>query len=215
MAESEGSKHHPITDGVVDIGRYLSSSPKTLWILKEPWEKLAGEGGGGWSVTQKLIPDLIANREIEGIRTYRRMTYVTYSIFNNYTSYSDIPYATDDPRVGDSLRNIAYININKYPGNTTSVSSNIEFYYRKNRNILMRQIKTINPDVVIGGNILHLFYDDLGIKSDELKSEESVDFCSKDGRLYINAYHPGYWRIGEKKYVEDIVTVIKKNRQGS
>jgi hypothetical protein len=216
MAELEGSKHRPITDGVVDIDRYLSSSPKILWILKEPWEKLEEKDcGGSWSVTQDLIPDLIAKRETGGICTYRRMAYITYSIFNKYTSYSNIPYATDDPSVGDSLKNIAYININKFPGNTTSVAANIEFYYRRNRNILMRQIKTINPDVVIGGNILHLFFDDLGIKSAELKSEGSVDFCSKNGRLYINAYHPGYWRISEKKYVEDIVAVIKMNWQGS
>ena len=94
MAESEGSRHDPITDGVVDIDRYLASSPKMLWILKEPWEKLEeGEGGGGWSVTQ----DLIAKGRIGNRGTYAPMAYVTYSVFNNYAPYDDIPYVTNDP----------------------------------------------------------------------------------------------------------------------
>ncbi|MBE0542405.1 MAG: hypothetical protein IH623_13550 [Verrucomicrobia bacterium] len=216
MAESEGSKHHPITDGVVDIDRYLSSSPKILWILKEPWEPLReDEGGGGWSVTKELIPDLIAKRQIGGIPTYRKMAYVTFSLLNNFVSYSDIPYANKDSRVGEALRSIAYINVNKFPGKTTSNPADIEFYYRRNRDILKKQIAVINPDVVIAGNILHLFYEDLGLNSKEMESGGSVDFYRQDGRLYVNAYHPGYWRCKEQKYVDDLVAVIKKNCQKS
>jgi hypothetical protein len=146
---------------------------------------------------------------------YARIAYVTYSVFNNYQNYSDIPWVTDDPRVAESLKSIAYVNVNKFPGKKWSNPANIEHYYRRNRNILMKQIATINSDVIIFGNILHLFIDDLGLKSVELKSGGSVVSCSKEGRLYINAYHPAYWRISGKTYVDDIVTVIKKNRQVS
>jgi hypothetical protein len=212
MAVAERSIHDPITDGVVDIDRYLSSSPKMLWILKEPWEDLEdGEGGGGWSVTK----DLVAKGQFGDRGTYASMAYVTYSVFNNYTNYSDIPYVTKDSKVGESLKNIAYINVNKFPGKRTSSPANVEFYYRRNRNVLKRQIDTINPDIVIGGNTLHLFFDDFGLKSDEFKSEGSASFCCQDGRLYIWAYHPAQWSVKKCAYVDDIVTVIKKNRQGS
>lgn len=210
-ASNEGLKHFPITDGVVDIDQYLSCSPKILWILKEPWEKLKdGEIGGDWSLTKYLNDD----GKIGNKGTWARMAYVTYSVFNNYPKYSAIPYVTDDPKVGASLKNIAYINVKKFPGKSTSVRAEIESYYDRYRNLLKKQITTINPDIIIFGNILYLFLNDLDLKSEDFKSEGSVEFCSKDGRLYINAYHPSYWRISGEKYVEDIVSVIKKSRQG-
>ncbi len=217
MADSERSihKHDPITDGVVDIERYLSSSPKMLWIWKEPWEEFDENGGGVWSVTQNLIPKKIAEGKIGNKGLYANMAYITYSVFNNYPNWSEIPWVTDDPSVGESLKSIAYINVNKFPGKKWSNPEHIKSCYGRNRNILKKQVATINPDVVIVGNILHLFYEDFGLKTVELISEGSVEFCSKDGCLYINAYHPSYWRISGKKYVEDIVNVIKKNRHGS
>jgi hypothetical protein len=213
MAASEKSIHDPITDGVVDIDRYLSSSPRMLWILKEPWEALKdGEGSGGWSLTQNLIPELISERKIGGIPTYRKMAYVTYSVLNNFATYSDIPYATVDPRVGESLKSIAYINVKKFPGKTTSSAANIASYYRRNREVLKKQIATINPEIVITGNIIHLFYDDFSLRAQDLQSEGSVDFWCQGGRLYVNAYHPGYWGCKEQTYVDDLVAVIRSHR---
>lgn len=211
MAAAENSAHDPITDGIVDIDAYLSSFPNMLWILKEPWETLKdGERGGRWSLTQDLIPRLIANNELGGIPTYRKMAYVTYSVFNEFVPYPNIPPLTD-PLVGESLKRIAYINVNKFPGKTVSSAANIEFYYRRNRDVLKKQMAAINPDVVITGNIMHLFYEDFGLSRPQLQSEGSVDFCRKDGRLYVNAYHPAYWRVKEQKYVDDLVAVIKNH----
>ena len=64
MAAADKALHAPITDGVVNIECYLASSPRVLWILKEPWEDLKeGEKGGGWSLTRDLIPALIEQRK--------------------------------------------------------------------------------------------------------------------------------------------------------
>ena len=216
MAQAEGSPHSPITDGVVDEARYLTSSHKILWILKEPWEQLReGEAGGGWSVTKGLIPRKIAEGTIGDKGLYANMAYVSYSVFNNCRKWETIPYVSNAPEVGDSLRSIAYINVNKAPGNKTSYKPHIESCYRRNKTILKRQIDIINPDIVIAGNILYLFYAALGLKAQELVSEGSVKWCKKDGRLYINAYHPSYWRIGRAKYVDDIVAVIRNHWQSS
>jgi hypothetical protein len=210
MAAAEKSIHEPITDGVVDIHRYLASSPKILWILKEPWEDLKdGEAGGGWSLTNDLIPSLITKNQIGGIPTYRKMAYVTFSVFNNFTVYSGIPYANEDPKVGESLKNIAYINVSKFPGKSSSNPATIEFYHRRNRDLLKKQVATINPDIVIAGNILHLFYEDFGFARQDLTSAGTSEFCLRNGRLYINAYHPSYWACDEATYVIDLVVIIK------
>jgi hypothetical protein len=214
MAKAEGSIHEPITDGVVDENRYLAASPRMLWILKEPWDPIKeGEAGGGWSVTKGLIPRKLTEETIGDSRLYARMAYISYSALNNYPKLEDIPKVSRDPKVGESLRAIAYINVNKAPGKTNSYKPHIERCYRRNKDILKRQIDTINPAIVIAGNILYLFYEALGLKAEDLVSEGSVEWCKKDGRLYINAYHPSYWRIGSAKYVDDLVAVIKNHWQ--
>ena len=213
-SEQSGNLHNlwPITDGVIDIDRFLNSTPQILWILKEPWE---GEGGfGDWSLTQKLIPELIDEGNMGGNPTYRRMAYITYSVFNKYPSWPDIP-SIRDRKVSESLKSIAYINISKFPGRARSIPATIESAYQRNQHILKKQIETINPDIVITGNIIRLFFEYFGLRSNERKSAGSVDYWSKDGRLYIDAYHPAYWRIHDKKYVEDIVGVIRNSPQGS
>ena len=214
LAEADKSIHGPITDGIVDIDCYLSSSPKMLWILKEPYDEPDGKPGGWWSVTSDLIPKLIANHQIGGSPTYRKMAYVTFSVFNNFVPYSGIHRASDDPKVGESLKNIAYINVSKFPGKSSSVSAPIESYYRRNRELLKKQVATINPDVVIAGllagNILRLFYEDFGFTHQDLQKAENAEFCRRNGRLYINAYHPAN-RYDEECYVNVLTAIIKEH----
>jgi hypothetical protein len=48
-------KTHPIHDGVADLEGYLASSPRIMWILKEPYDDFNENGepvGGGWSYTK-------------------------------------------------------------------------------------------------------------------------------------------------------------------
>jgi hypothetical protein len=210
MAKAEATSYYPITDGVVDIEQYLQSSPTILWILKESWED---NGVGDWSVTKDLMLKGVVEGTTGNKGIYAKMAYITYSVFNGYPEWNDIPHVTKDPQVPGSLRRIAYINLNKGPGGKRSNAANIESYYRRNRHLLKRQVETMNPDIVIAGNVLHLFYDDLGLKHEDFTSEGSVDVCSKNGRMYINAYHPAYWCIKAQRYVEDIVAAIKKHRE--
>ena len=210
--KSGAAKHYPITDGAVDPARYLASSPRTLWILKEPWEALeADEQGGDWSVTRTLIPRLISEGRISSSITYRRMAYVTYSVLNGYRTYAEIPFTWQDAAVAESLRTIAYINVSKFPGRSRSVATQIEAAYQQNREILKWQVETFDPQVIIAGNILPLFFRDFALTHEEMQHAKSVDYAHKDGRLYINAYHPSYWRCKEENYVNDITAVIRQH----
>lgn len=207
MAAAEKSIHSPITDGVVDIDRYLASSPKILWILKEPYDDLTGAACGGWSVTE----DVLAAGKFGNKRPFAPIAYVTYSVFNNFLKYTELNYVTNDPKVGESVKNIAYINVNKMPGKSASDPAAIAAYYQRNRKLINKQITTINPDIVIAGNILHLFYEDFGLTRQDLQSAGTAEFCERNGRLYINAYHPSYWACDEATYVNDLVAIIKEH----
>ncbi len=52
---------------------------------------------------------------------------------------------------------------------------------------------------------MHLFYEDLGIKQDEIKKFGSINFVLKKDKLFIAAYHPGQTQIKREVYVNDIV----------
>jgi hypothetical protein len=214
IKEKENRQDYPIYDGIVDIDRYLSVSPKILWILKEPYDDFDKDGkpcGGSWSITE----DVFACAEKSGNKPpFATIAYVTYSVFNNFVKYSEMDYVTEDPRIWEALKNIAYINVNKFPGKKRSDSEIIASYYQKNRELLKNQIDAINPDIVIAGNILYLFYEDFDLTKLDLKSGgpgKSAEFCQKDGRLFINAYHPSYWGIKPSKYVDDLVAIIKEH----
>ena len=206
-AEAEKSINGPIYDGVVDVDRYLASSPKILWILKEPYDEPDGIPGGGWSVTEHIL----AAGKFRNKRPFAPIAYVAYAVFNGYSKYSEMDYVTEDPLIVDSVKNIAYININKMPGKSASDAGAIASYYLRNRELLKKQIDIINPDIVIAGNILHLFYEDFGITQKDFQLAGSAWFCQRNGRLYINAYHPSYWSCKEDKYVNDIVAIIKEH----
>jgi len=209
MAEEDKSLSDPITDGVVDIQKYLACSPRILWILKEPYDEIT-EGKpsrGGWSLTDELQKGLTNNKG-----TYPMMAYITYAIFNGFPQYSEIDLPTDNPDVAHALDRIAYINVSKFPGQKTSNPKYIEGAYCKMRDILRQQIDGLAPDVIIGGNTLQLFFKDFGLTEEMFDGNSSTGFLHKDGRLYIHAYHPGQWATVTKNvYFDDIISVIRSH----
>jgi len=209
-AEAEHPNIYPVTDGVIDEAQFLSSSPKMLWILKEPWEK---GGVGDWSLTKQLIPELIAKNKICGHKSYGPMAYVTFSVFNKFVSYSVMKETCDASKVGESLKNIAYINVSKFPGKSRSKPSQIAAYYERNKAILLKQISVVNPDVVIGGSTLTLFLGDLQLAANKFKPVGALKFCVANKRLYIDAYHPSRreYQMKTADYVDEIVSVIKSH----
>jgi len=58
--KKEGDFIEPIYDGVYDVEKYLASSPRIMWILKEPYDDFTSEGkptGGGWAIYDCFTPE--------------------------------------------------------------------------------------------------------------------------------------------------------------
>jgi hypothetical protein len=64
----------------------------------------------------------------------------------------------------DAFRNIAYINIKKIAGTRKSIDKVLKEAYERDKNILMEQINAYNPNLIIGGNTLHYFENDLDFR---------------------------------------------------
>lgn len=200
----------PIKDGVVDFDLYLASNPKILWILKEPYDEITDgvPSGGGWSITEHILSvGKFGNRP-----PFAPIAYITYSIFNGFPKWSGIRYVTEDQRVKEAIKRIAYINVSKMPALPRSGGTDFGSAYRENRDLLHKQINGVQPDVIIGGGTLHLFFNDWQLSAGDFSSAGSAAYCSRNGRLYIDAYHPSQTSVAYDIYVDDIVSIIKEHR---
>jgi hypothetical protein len=194
----------PMADGIINVEKYLSTKYKILWILRESycnWETNSDGSRtmGGWRLCNEFY-NKCEKKTFYNSRTTRRELKVTHSIL------SDI---SDEV---EAFKSTVVIQIKKIPngmtksgGGKASNSEALQKAYNNHRDILLEQIATYNPDVVICGNTLQFFEKDLNYKegtATPLGLGNQKYFCLKN-RVYINAYHPSC-RIADNKYVSAI-----------
>ena len=198
----------PITDGIVNIEKYVNCKYKICWVLKEPYDEDNGTGGG-WSLTK----DGLAKDDFSpgNSPTWQPMIYTTYSLLNSFINYNDMEYIRDDPEMSNVLKYIALININKMPAFHRSNDSDISKKYESWRPLLHWQLKIYNPQIIIFGNTFQYFKKDLEINDDEIKNRDYVDYIIKNKKIYAHAYHPAQTVITREQYVQGIINVIKMN----
>lgn len=208
----EHGQCEPIVDGIVSIEKYLQSKFKILWILKEPYDDVENDlpSGGGWHLANDfLAPDGFYKRIGQSRSTWHPIIYTSYGILNNFLPYNSMDYIRDDESMAEIVKNIAVINVQKLPGFTRTYDyERIVNAYNKHKDILLKQIETYNPDIIIGGATLQLFFDDLGIK-DAFINNGCIDYATKNSKLFIHAYHPAQTQVTRDKYVDDIINTTK------
>ena len=207
-AKELGFDSKPITDGVCDFEGYLNSNPKVMWILKEPngQNEDGSIDGGDWSIVEESF-----RNDIEGvgkIPSWQPIIYVMYG-YQQGKIYNDMEYIRENKDMAKVMQRIAYLNVSKMPGHSTSNKNNIEQCYTQWKSILDRQIETYAPDVIIFGYTFDHFRNDF-----EKKGLEKIDNFPgwidvyKCGNRYLfDAYHPA--RKGQE-YVDTLIEAIKR-----
>jgi hypothetical protein len=184
----------PIYDGVYNIDTYLSKSPRIMWILKEPVDEVENgkPSGGGWMIFDPMIKDHVKSSKNP---TWRRMIYTSYGIINQ-KAWNEMDWIRDDLSMVDILKQIAYINISKMPGNIKSEDNKIKKCYDLWHSILYEQIRVYDPQIIIFGNTFKFFKKDL--LDSEVKPIKQVggylDVYEGNGALLFDAYHPSVWK---------------------
>jgi hypothetical protein len=207
----ESGNCYPIVDGIVNIEKYVESKFRILWILKEPYDDFekGSSKGGGWHYCENFLALPNFYDRVKGIPTWHTIIYTSYGILNDFQQYDQMPFIRNDKSMAEIIRSVAVINVQKLPGFTRTNDDRIWSAYQKHRDILLKQINTYDPDIIIGGNTLQHFFDDLGIK-DILKNKGSVKYATKNSKIFIHAYHPAQTQITRDKYVNDIINVTKE-----
>ena len=188
----------PVIDGVIDIEAYIKAPYKILWILKEA---NFGKSTESWDMLGFYRTTTEA--KIKESPTTKRVLLASHRIL------SDLPAI-------EAFRSVAYINIKKIAGYEKSIDGEIQNAYNAQKSLLLKQVETYNPDVIICGNTLHYFEHDLDFRQGEsisLGMEQRHYFCLKN-KLYINAYHPANWqRITDHDYCEKIYKAFSHWRE--
>jgi hypothetical protein len=166
--------------------------------------------GGGWKYRELMTRrycDLKGDRN-----TWSPIAYVTYGLLHPGISYEHMPDIKYDPSVMECLKSAAYINVGKLPGFKRSNESIIAKHYQAHQSLLHLQIKTYNPDVVIGGNTLRHFKEDLSLEYLPSLKTQSLEVAVRGHQVFIDAYHPANTKKGLTRsiYVNDILTAVQK-----
>lgn len=182
-------------DGIVNNDKFLKTSPKILWVLKEVNHEGSLEN---WDMT-KILQDIKAEYGIEkGFeKTFAPIVHLSFGIINKKT-WSEVPYHYDDPTIIDILSQIAYINVKKTSGGPNIHNSSLEKAYELNRDLLFNQINEINPDLIIYGGTYHLFENDI----------ETL-LVNKNTK-HIPAYHPAQRTISHEEYYNEVYKQVYK-----
>lgn len=213
----------PIYDGIGDFDEFSKNKYRVMWILKEAYddEKDGKPAGGGWFITGGN-----SSGDFDYVsKSWQRIAQTTYAIQKNEKDFSKLPKIESslkgDSEYGRLLKSIIYINTNKMPGLTTSDNYDIQQKFYIWKPILKEQIQLYKPDIVIFGGTYEFykysFSDIFGEKSatpyeiEKFKNKACHGaFVGKNNRLYIDAYHPGYFMINQKDYFNGIIEIVEK-----
>ncbi|WP_312207927.1 hypothetical protein [Epilithonimonas hominis] len=172
-------------DGIVNADKYSKIHPKILWILKEVNHDGSLEN---WNMSE-ILQDIKADYGIEkGFeKTFASIVHLSYGIINK-KNWSEVPYHYDEPSIIDILSEIAYINVKKTAGSSTTHTASLERAYEENKTQLFEQINEINPNIIIYGGTFHLFENDIKMQ------------ISSHNIKHISAYHPAQRCITHEEY---------------
>lgn len=199
-----------ILDGIANIDGYVNSSPRIAWILKEAWDK----GEGEWDLISQVISSKTKDT-ISATPSFKRVAYTSWGLHTD-SNWDDIPWINQDENVADAIKKVAWLNISKIAGDSKSPDYRISAAYEDWNDILSKQLKAFDPQIIILGNTHKWVEKMLKIErfpgEADLKENSAWAYKNPDNKLIIWAFHPSKI-MKDQEYVDDIVNIIRKARE--
>ncbi len=160
----------------------------------------------GWSLSDFLAE----NTYSYWWKTYGKVAQVSYGLINGIVAFNDLPPLND---LKTELRKISVINTNKMRGGKSSSShKQLKARYQEFKEVLLEQLECLEPDIVIGGNVLASFYaKDLNL-GEKVVNINGMLVYKKNKKLYLDAYHPAYWPKSRESYYNEIMRAVREYR---
>lgn len=210
-------------DGIINLGIYNATQPKILWVLKE------GNWGDDYfdteedhnDKTDEVINNIIKKYYEDDYysdvtvypkwrASFENIFYISHGIIEGVSKYDDMSNIDNKAHIDGKyyLNNIAFINIKKNPGGSRANSSRIAESYNRHKDFILKQINTINPDIIINCSGVESLTLDLA--EGAIKNHER-NFVATTNRLIINAYHPMHpmFKNENPEYVDNLLSIVK------
>jgi len=221
-------------DSCIDEALYLNSKRKVLFVLKESYtssenkERYKPFGNEQYSITRILNKSLLEDKEDFGgyrkgtKKMFNRLGEWAYGLIYGIKDYNKVSSDLENEELKQKyLAECAYININKKTLVTeeskSSSLSKIKKEFKKNRELLKKQIKILSPDIIvccgINGRVgIADLVAELFIEKPKWEYDGGVNGLTKinvnDKQvIVVSSYHPSAIKEKEKMYSK-IATVF-------
>ncbi len=201
-----------IVDGIVNMAKYRGTYPKILWILKE----------ANWAHHKDYKStenDYNHRYFFKDVTRYDKWKYtfklVIACSFGIIYKPKKMPVVDEDASINSIkvMHNIALINVKKTAGESASKDAEISEAYKSHRELLLKQIKQINPDVMINCSRVWDLTNDLSEGMEELPIKEGNKACGfyNNEKLVIEYNHPNTrGNQTDESYYQDIIDCYYK-----
>ncbi|ANS76115.1 hypothetical protein AWM70_17260 [Paenibacillus yonginensis] len=179
---------HFVTGGVVDEDMFSSCEVKLLFLLKEVNDVDQIEN---WSLVQ-LMQDQIERMEF--YRIWETVGLWNFGLLQGFPPYQKLKYMKE-ANITEGLLNIATTNLKKTGGSGESNYEEIKEHAIMNKELWMREIEIIKPDVVICGGTFPIVQEILGFEATTCDSGALIGKAMNT--LFVDFYHPMY-RVSPK-----------------
>lgn len=200
-----------MVDGAINSEEYLKSKYRIAWFLKESYsDDENSQYYKSLFTADNLYEDFFKN---VARPTWHPIIYISYSILNGFKTWQELDYIRDNNDMCNVIKNIAIINANKNYSLTGTWTDNNNLYdgFKKFESILKSQIDLLEPNVLIFGNTFYLFKDFFEIndehKIDNLSEDGLLHTYLKDGKIFLDAYHPA---SRKRNYIDSIINSVKE-----
>lgn len=166
-------------DGVVDLDNYCG----ILFLLKEAYSKK--QEFGEWNLVTNLAekgPWGMWNRVCEWVCGIENTTTDRVEPFRDFS----------DEEKRNALSRLAVVNVKKINGTATSNDDDLQKYVEENKEILHREIESVQPKIIVCGNTFRYLKTIFGIKTNR-KCDNWYYWLSIAGLgdiLVLDYYHP-------------------------
>jgi hypothetical protein len=213
VVSEPGDTREVILDGPINPKVYYSTTPKVLWLMKEPYDT----GGGGWDFSEACKDSDFRNGLVFGSArpTWQPVVYIAHCVENDFASYDSIDDLSENRSMLNALDSIAWVNIQKLPSKNVTETDMEDIFVaaEKYENLLLKQLKLFEPDVIICGGTVSVAKQFLGDISKV--NENGYDYLVWGKTAVIPAYHPAQRNMSRKDYVDSLVGYVKYWHQRS
>lgn len=168
-----------VKDGIIDEILYEKTSPKILFITKEPNDPLQTS----WDFRE------LWKSEFSHSFTYRIAEWGGGITSDFKLTFDDL--WDDLKNLHSMLHKIAFMNIKKIGGNGSSELNELLYHYKLSKEYIVKEIEIINPEIIILGlSFWKEITKNLFDNCDWEKSGYGIEITKWNNSKVVNFYHP-------------------------